>query len=650
MPQTGGLALLRRMREQKAQQKLTPDQQILVAYASQTGTAHEIAKALHADLAQRTSAKSVLLLPFNDVKIETLRPEKIPVVAFVAASTGDGDPPDNTASFYAKLLRKREDELRGVKYTSLGLGDSNYTRFMAVPRNLRKKFEGLGAECLFWNAEADEVDGLEETVEKWHEGALQAVLKEYARVTGGGGKSGQGTKEAGKSEKYPGLPALLPRRVQFSWREAGKETGEGRSAAAAAATSYVDAGGAYSADKPFYATVRAVERVTPVAYEKQIIHMALDISGSHIEYKPGDAFGVLPENRPDLVAGVLARLGEDGRRVFAASASINAIKAGRPLSVAEALGKHCDLTSPPKKSLLRLLAESCGDPAEKDRLLAMVCTAGKATYKKQVVEGELNLLDILEEFPSCKPGVEDLIEFLPALAPREYSVSSAAEVHANEIHFAFSVVKYETPAGKIRQGVATTWLSTLADRVSAGADVKVPIFMRPSKDFQHPGDLAKPIVMIGPGTGVSPFRGFAHFRGHLIETREESQALQEVGESWLFYGCRDRTKDFLYESDFTVLREAKVLHHYQVAFSREQAAKVYVQDRMQEHAAKLAELIVDKGAYVFVCGDGKHMAKDVQTKLREIVARHGAGMQPEAAEDYLQGMQKNGRYVRDIWS
>ena len=165
------------MREQKAQQKLTPDQQILVAYASQTGTAEEIAKALHADLAQRTSAKSVLLHAFNDVAIDSLRPDKIPLVAFVAASTGDGDPPDNTASFYAKLLRKRENELRGVKYTSLGLGDSNYTRFMAVPRTLRKKFEGLGAESLYWNAEADEVDGLEETVEKWHEGALQAILK-----------------------------------------------------------------------------------------------------------------------------------------------------------------------------------------------------------------------------------------------------------------------------------------------------------------------------------------------------------------------------------------------------------------------------------------------------------------------------------------
>ena len=650
-PITGGVALLRRMREQKAKQaKLENPLQVLVAYASQTGTAQEIAKGVHALIVERTgSSKMCALAPFNDVDINTLKPDKYPLVAFVAASTGDGDPPDNTASFYAKMLRKRDMELRGVKYTSLGLGDSNYTRFMAVPRNIRKKFDGLGAENIYWNAEADEVDGLEETVEKWTEGAVSAILKEYEAITkgkggGGGGKGGSGEAKATMESKYSGLPPLLPRRVTFSWKTAtNAEAGTRRQALSNGEK------GAYTSANPFYAKIKSVERVTPADYEKQIIHMELDISGSGMAYKPGDAFGVLPENSPELVEVILGRIGAEGDKVFETSAPINAMAS--PCSIRTALSRYCDLTSPTKKSLLRMLASHCSADADKAKLLEMISSSGREIYKKQVTEGQPSLLDLLVDYPSCKPPIEDLLEFLPALAPREYSVSSAQEVHTDEIHFAFSVVEYETPLKRIRRGVATSWLSKLADRVAkeGGGGVEIPIFLRPSKDFRHPETISKPMVMIGPGTGVSPFRGFAHYREYL-QAQPEASGLQEIGETWLFYGCRNREIDFLYERDFTRLRDAKVLHRYETAFSREQEKKVYVQNKMEANKEALGDLILRKGAFVFVCGDGAHMAKDVHQKLNDILCSTDEEMTPSAADKYLQEMQKGGRYVRDIWS
>ncbi|QDZ24421.1 NADP/FAD dependent oxidoreductase [Chloropicon primus] len=641
-PLTGGVALLRRMREQKAAQakRDNPDKKILVAYASQTGTAHEIAKVVHAQIAESCgSAKIPVLAAFNDVDIDTLRADKFPLVAFVAASTGDGDPPDNTASFYAKMLRKSDDEFKGVKYTCLGLGDSNYTRFMAVPRNMRKKFQSLGAENIYWDAEADEVDGLEETVDKWTEGAVKAVLKEYNALTNRSG--GNVEAKGGKDSGFLGLPALLPRRVQFTWLSA--KEGEGVKKGLRFSRDHVDGRGSYGPLAPYFAKVKSVKRVTPADYEKQIIHMELCLEGSNISYKPGDAFGVLPENSADLVGKILSYLGEDGSKCFTTSEQLNSIQT--PCSIKDALSLHCDLTSPPKKTLLRMLAESCGEEKEKASLLEMISTAGKERYRKEILEGQPNLLDIFQAYPSCKPHAEDLIEFLPALAPREYSVSSASQVHTGEMHFAFSVVEYETVKGRVRHGVATTWLSKLAEEVEQGKTVRIPIFMRPSKEFQHPESISKPIIMIGPGTGVSPFRGFSHYRSFL-----QSRSKQDVGESWLFYGCRDRTKDFLYEEDFTELHEKSLLNHYEIAFSREQAEKVYVQHKMQDHQEKLGKLILEKEAYVFVCGDGLHMAKDVHKKLEDILCTSDAAMTPSSAKSYLQDMQKGGRYVRDIWS
>lgn len=443
---------------------------------------------------------------------------------------------------------------------------------------------------MYWNAEADEVDGLEETVDKWTEGATAAILKEFNSITKknpaagkeAGKENGNGVQVGKPDSKLAGLPPLLPRRVQFTWQKEGQYQ-EAASLLKKKAT-FLNEAGEYTPGKPFHAKILAAERVTPPGYDKQIIHMELDIKGSGIVYKPGDAFGVLPENDPGLVDGILERLGQAGSKSFTTSEQINGIET--PCTVREALLRHCDLTSPPKKTFLRFLAEACRKEEERDSLLEIVSTSGKSKYKEEMLGGQPNLLDILEMYPSCKPPMEGLIEFLPALAPREYSVSSALEVHENEIHFAFSVVEFETSAGRKRRGVATTWLEGLAERVmgAGGVEERIPIYLKPSSSFRHPEDLSKPIILIGPGTGVSPFRGFLEARKIMVERDGEDG--RNIGEAWLFKGCRS-SKDNLYHQDFESLREELPKMVLETAFSREQERKVYVQHKMADNSETL---------------------------------------------------------------
>ena len=339
---------------------------------------------------------------------------------------------------------------------------------------------------------------------------------------------------------------------------------------------------------------------------------------------------------------------------------------GWPCPVRHCL-EHClDVTSPPRKTLLRFLADHATDARERREMLTLCCPAGRTAFREWQERGHPALLDVLERFPSCRPPLGPLLARLPAQLPRMYSLSCAPEEHPDRLHCAFTVVPGPCPAaspggaaegaaggaeassttgslppgrgGRRLPGLATSWLAGL------GAGALVPVHLRTGGAFSLPQDLERPVVMVGPGTGVAPFRGFLQRRRRALAARAAAgvEAAPPAGEAWLFFGCRSSEEDYLYREDLEGFAGDGTLSRLEVAFSREQAEKVYVQHRMLEHAEALRRLIFEERGYVFVCGDGAHMAKDVHAALVRIAG--------DAGEARLKALVPEGRYVRDIWT
>lgn len=314
------------------------------------------------------------------------------------------------------------------------------------------------------------------------------------------------------------------------------------------------------------------------------------------------------------------------------------------------------LASVCRKSLLRLLGEHCSSQADKQRLLHLSSIGGRQDYNTDIKAAQPSLLDLFHQFPSCQPPLAALLDCLPPLAPRMYSVSCSPLERPHAVQVAFSVVNHATPAG-VRHGVATNWLQQLCKPVidgrvtAAEARIRLPLYLRQGGSFGPPSkadsglpDLAAPMLMIGPGTGVAPFRGFLQQRQHQIADHKG-----EAAPARLYFGCRQAHEDFLYEEDLKGFESDGGLTKLHVAFSRAQSSKVYVQDLLRQDAQDVYELLQHPSVHVYVCGDGASMAKDVHAVLISILESMGS-LSTSDATAFLAAMTKQQRYVRDIWS
>ena len=378
----------------------------------------------------------------------------------------------------------------------------------------------------------------------------------------------------------------------------------------------------YDKTNPFPARLVDRRRLTAPGGQKETLHFSVSLKGSGLTYTCGDSLGVFPTNNPVSVEAVLkaARLtGEE---------SVLIPKDTAPLSLREALTRRLALNGPTYK-FVQLLESRATDPVQKAALAARIAEADPEAKKAWLADREFT--DLLEEFPSAPVTAQELAENLRRLMPRLYSISSSPARYPDEIHLTVAVVRYETN-GRKREGVCSTYL---ADRARL-EQPDLPVFVADSH-FGLPEDDNVPVIMVGPGTGVAPFRSFVMDRA----TRGAK------GRNWLFFGDQRRASDFLYEQEWSEWLKSGALTRLDLAFSRDQAQKVYVQDRMRESAAELWKWL-QEGAYFYVCGDAKRMAKDVDLALHEIVAQQG-GMSPEAAADYVKALKKADRYQRDVY-
>jgi sulfite reductase (NADPH) flavoprotein alpha-component len=390
---------------------------------------------------------------------------------------------------------------------------------------------------------------------------------------------------------------------------------EARSTAPLAAPARVERD-ARSADDAVPARLVKTERLNADGSLKDTRLVVLDLGPSGTTYEPGDSLGVWPENCPRDVEELIAVLGaSDDTPVTGPSGERRALR--------DVLARR-SVIHQVSHDVLALLGSRASDASEARRL-AEAAESDEAPFASSTVA------EVLAEFPSARPAIDDLVAALPLLRPRLYSLSSSLRAHPAEAHLTVGVVRYEAN-GRRRRGVASTYL---AERVEPGASVRV--FVHPSPHFRLPADGDVPIVMVGPGTGVAPFRAFL----------EERRARGDRGGSWLFFGDQRRDLDFLYRTELEAFEHEGVLTRLDTAFSRDQAEKVYVQHRMIERGAELWRWI-QRGAHLYVCGDARRMARDVDAALYEVVRREG-GFSNEAAREYVVGLKREGRYQRDVY-
>jgi len=367
-----------------------------------------------------------------------------------------------------------------------------------------------------------------------------------------------------------------------------------------------------SRDNPVVAKALSARRLNKPGSEKETWHVEFDLTASGLDYTVGDSFGLFPSNEPALVDAVIKALG----------APPNFPIGGRTLR--ECL--HDDVSlSPAPDMLFQLFSYITGGDRRK---MARALATGEDPHGDAAT---LDVLAAIEKFPGIRPDPEAFIEALDALQPRLYSISSSPKANPGRVALTVDAVRYKI-GQRARFGVCSTYL---ADRIKPGA--KVRVYAQKAHSFGLPADPSVPIVMIGPGTGVAPFRAFL----------QERQATKAPGRNWLFFGHQRSGCDFFYEDEFKAMKDAGFLTRLSLAWSRDGDQKIYVQDRMREVGRDLWSWLT-YGAHIYVCGDAKRMAKDVELALVDIVAQHGART-PEEATAFVGDLKKKGRYQQDVY-
>jgi sulfite reductase (NADPH) flavoprotein alpha-component len=371
----------------------------------------------------------------------------------------------------------------------------------------------------------------------------------------------------------------------------------------------------WSRNHPYSATVLENRLLTGAASEKETRHIELDLADSGITYLPGDSAGILPINACDAVDLVLERLQLTGQEPVTDFY-------GNPLDLRQALTSWL-MIGKLNGTTLKAWAKHTGH-AELSDIVA----------NKEKLDAYLwgrEFLDLLEHAPAKVEDPQQLFKILPRLAPRLYSIASSQALLGPQIDLAIRVVKYNTH-GRDRWGVCSTHVG---ERTPKGGHL--PIFIHSNQLFRLPADPDARVIMVGPGTGVAPFRAYL----------QHKQAGQGRWPMWLFFGDQRASQDFLYKDEFEAWVADGTLDRLDTAFSRDQKEKIYVQTRIRENAAELYRWL-DDGAYFYVCGDSKRMAPDVESALLEAVATH-SGRGPAYATDFLADMKKQKRYLRDVY-
>ncbi|PNF31965.1 NADPH--cytochrome P450 reductase [Cryptotermes secundus] len=597
---------------------------LVVFYGSQTGTGEEFAGRL-AKEGIRYHLKGMVADPEECDMEELTNLKDIPnsLAVFCLATYGEGDPTDNAMEFY-EWLQNSDTDFTGLNYAVFGLGNKTYEHYNEVAKYVDKRLAELGATRVFELGLGDDDANIEDDFITWKDRFWPAVCEFY-------GIEATGEDVSVRQYRLTENPDVGSDRIY---------TGE-----VARLHSLRNQRAPFDAKNPFLATIK-VNRELHKSGERSCMHIEFDIEGSKMRYDTGDHLAVYPVNSEELVNKLGELLNVDLDTVIILTNTDEESSKKHPFpcpcSYRTALTHYLDITCNPRTHILKELIEYTKDPEEQEKLRSMASTTpeGKELYNQWIIQDNRNIVHILEDLKSCKPALDHLCELLPRLQARYYSISSSPKVYPTTVHITALLVQYETPTGRTNKGVATSWLATKMPS-EGGLPVTAPIYIRRSQ-FRLPTRAQTPIIMIGPGTGLAPFRGFIQERNQL---KEEGKV---IGDTILYFGCRRKAEDFIYEEELNEYVKKDVLTMH-VAFSRDQAHKVYVTHLLQKNMDEIWRVIGENNGHLYVCGDARNMARDVHDLVLKVVQEKGS-MTESAAQDYVKKMEAQKRYSADVWS
>ncbi|XP_067639108.1 NADPH--cytochrome P450 reductase isoform X1 [Eurosta solidaginis] len=600
----------------------TSGRSLVVFYGSQTGTGEEFAGRL-AKEGIRYRMKGMVADPEECDMEELLQLKDIPnsLAVFCLATYGEGDPTDNAMEFF-EWLSNGDADLNGLNYSVFGLGNKTYEHYNKMAIYVDQRMEELGATRVFELGLGDDDANIEDDFITWKDRFWPAVCDFF-------GIEGSGEEVLIRQYRLLEQPNVQPDRIY---------TGE-----IARLHSLENQRPPFDAKNPFLAPI-IVNRELHKGGDRSCMHIELDISGSKMRYDAGDHVAMYPINDTELVEKLGKLCNADLDTVFSLiNTDTDSSKKHPfpcPTTYRTALKHYLEITAIPRTHILKELAEYCTDEADKEFLRSMssITPEGKEKYQSWIQDACRNIVHILEDIKSCRPPIDHLCELLPRLQPRYYSISSSSKLYPNHVHVTAVLVQYKTPTGRMNKGVATTYLKS---KKPGEADVRVPVFIRKSQ-FRLPTKSELPVIMVGPGTGLAPFRGFIQERQHL---HDEGKT---VGESILYFGCRKKSEDYIYEEELEEFIKKGTLT-LKIAFSRDQKEKIYVTHLIEKDADLIWNVLGEKNGHFYICGDAKNMAVDVRNILVKILMTKG-GMSEADAVQYIKKMEAQKRYSADVWS
>lgn len=575
---------------------------LLILYGSQTGTAQDTAERIGREGYRRLF--SPVVLPMDDYPKSDFIKESLVVV--VCATTGQGEEPDNMKQFWRFLLRKNlpSNSLTGMKYAVVGLGDSSYQKFNFVAKKLHRRLSQLGATSILPLALADDQHdlGADAVINPWLVSLWETLVGIYPLPPNVKIKDSE----------------LLPSKfmVRFTDRE---DDG-------------ID--GLNITTRNVLVKLIANEKVTAADHFQDVRLLKFDNVDAKLVYKPGDVLMVQPSNMRDSIDEFVRLLNlEPERRIVLTSNDSNVPVPEffkTPRTVRECVERFLDIDSVPRRYFFELLSYFTTSELEKDKLLEFCSASGQQDMYDYCIRPKRTIVETLQDFPVARGNVpfDYLFDLVPQIKPRAFSIASSRAAHPDEIQLLVAVVSYTTRLKKPRRGLCSTWLSQL------GVGDHVPVWIR-GGSIRFPSSSA-PVVMVGPGTGVAPFRSY-------VSQRAESR----IGGNVLVFGCRSKKKDFYFEDEWSQLEERNLVRLI-TAFSRDQEDKVYVQHRLIENADLVWNLL-NQNAYFFIAGNAKQMPLDVMQSLKEIIRTQGDKTENEA-ESFVKELERTQRLQTETWS